>query len=224
MNKESDNLDVKLEQQKTLKDKLVLEQEKFNQHFETAKLQLELKFAEEKKELEEKVARGEMKRNELQRQKEDVEQREQRMLVGLQEFRVEEELRLRQMQEELIAVAQSLNAMMKEAIRKTEHRRRTHEDRILRVQKELDEKLLNEIKCLICSELMEFATVLNCGHTFCQHCVREWKKNKVECPICRAPITTEQRNPLVDDLIDIWFSSLSEETKNRRKEIIIKRR
>jgi hypothetical protein len=99
-------LDVKLEQQKTLKDKLVLEQEKFNQHFETAKLQLELKFAEEKKELEEKVARGEMKRNELQRQKEDVEQREQRMLVGLQEFRVEEELRLRQMQEELIAVAQ----------------------------------------------------------------------------------------------------------------------
>jgi hypothetical protein len=106
LEEESDNLDVKLEQQKTLKDKLVLEQEKFNQHFETAKLQLELKFAEEKKELEEKVAREEMKRNELQRQKEDVEQREQRMLVGLQEFRVEEELRLRQMQEELIAVAQ----------------------------------------------------------------------------------------------------------------------
>jgi hypothetical protein len=47
---------------------------------------------------------------------------------------------------------------MKEAIRKTEHRRRTHEDRILRVQKELDEKLLNEIKCLICSELMEFVS------------------------------------------------------------------
>jgi hypothetical protein len=99
-------LDVKLEQQKTLKDKLVLEQEKFNQHFETAKLQLELKFAEEKKELEEKVAREEMKRNELQRQKEDVEQREQRMLVLLQEFRVEEELRLRPMQEELFAVTQ----------------------------------------------------------------------------------------------------------------------
>ncbi len=99
-------MDVKLEQQKTLKDKLVLEQEKFNQHFETAKLQLELKFAEEKKELEEKVAREEMKRNELQRQKEDVEQREQRMLVLLQEFRVEEELRLRPMQEELFAVTQ----------------------------------------------------------------------------------------------------------------------
>ena len=81
-------MDVKLEQQKTLKDKLVLEQEKFNQHFETAKLQLELKFAEEKKELEEKVAREEMKRNELQRQKEDVEQREQRMSVSLHEFRV----------------------------------------------------------------------------------------------------------------------------------------
>jgi hypothetical protein len=68
-------LDVKLEQQKTLKDKLVLEQEKLNQHFETAKVQLELKFAQEKKELEEKVARGELEKNELQRQKEDVEQR-----------------------------------------------------------------------------------------------------------------------------------------------------
>jgi hypothetical protein len=85
LEEESDNLDVKLEQQKTLKDKLVLEQEKLNQHFETAKVQLELKFAQEKKELEEKVARGELEKNELQRQKEDV---EQRMSVSLHEFRV----------------------------------------------------------------------------------------------------------------------------------------
>lgn len=85
LEEESDNLDVRLEQQKTLKDKLVLEQEMLNEHFETAKTQLELKFAEEKKELEDKVARGEIEKNELQLQKEEV---EKRMAISLQEFRV----------------------------------------------------------------------------------------------------------------------------------------
>ncbi|XP_046447059.1 E3 ubiquitin-protein ligase rnf8-B-like isoform X2 [Daphnia pulex] len=328
LEEESDNLDVKLEQQKTLKDKLVLEQEKLNQHFETAKVQLELKFAEEKKELEEKVARGELEKNELQRQKEDV---EQRMSVSLQEFRdecekkklefeesvaranlekqklieqkelvvqqlireknvlqerleeesrlkeetmnelahikrshqsleqeleearrkieeeakqfqrkgSEDELRLRQMQEELAEREARLNAQEKQ-IAEIQELERVREE--LRVQKELNEQqqqasskacgdivgqmesiMENELQCGICSELMVFATSLNCMHTFCQHCVREWKKNKVECPICRAPITTEGRNLLVDNMIDAMVSSLSEETKNSRKKLVIQR-
>ncbi|EFX72095.1 hypothetical protein DAPPUDRAFT_326474 [Daphnia pulex] len=374
LEEESDNLDVKLEQQKTLKDKLVLEQEKLNQHFETAKVQLELKFAEEKKELEEKVARGEMEKNDLQRQKEDV---EQRMSVSLQEFRdecekkklefeesvaranlekqklieqkelvvqqliqeknvlqerleeesrlkeetmnelahikrshqsleqeleearrkideeakqfqrkgSEDELRLRQMQEELAEREARLNAQEKQiaeiqsraaiGLEMYETIQLLHQgqeiqnagnivvvmddgeatnqpslteqelERVreeLRVQKELNEQqqqasskacvdivghmesiMENELQCGICSELMVFATSLNCMHTFCQHCVREWKKNKVECPICRAPITTEGRNLLVDNMIDAMVSSLSEETKNRRKELVIQR-
>jgi hypothetical protein len=42
--------------------------------------------------------------------------------------------------------------MMNEAIRKTKYE--------LRVQKELDEKLLNKLKCLICSELLVFVSIL----------------------------------------------------------------
>lgn len=103
----------------------------------------------------------------------------------------------------------------------------------------------NELQCGICSELMVLvsfllafkmksgnndlivtilqATSLNCMHTFCQYCLNQWKKNKVECPICRTPITTEGRNLLVDNMIDAMLNSLSEEMQNRRKELVKQR-
>uniref|UniRef100_A0A0P5L0Q4 E3 ubiquitin-protein ligase CHFR n=1 Tax=Daphnia magna TaxID=35525 RepID=A0A0P5L0Q4_9CRUS len=374
LEEESDNLDAKLELQKSLKDKLVLEQEKLNEHFEKTKAVLESKFSEEKKELEEKVARGEMEKNELQRQKEDV---EKRMLISLQEFQVEcakkkiefeesvaranrekemlieqkelvvqqllreksvlqerleeesrlkeetmnelaqvkrshqsleqelnearrkieeetkqhqqkgseDELRLRQMQEELAEREARLNAKEREIVEiqsraaiglemyetiqllqqgqeientgnivvvmddgqasnlpslTEQELEKVREE--LRIQKELNEIqqrasskacvdivgqmesiMENELQCGICSELMVFATSLNCMHTFCQYCVQQWKKNKVECPICRAPITTEGRNLLVDNMIDAMVKTLSEETKNRRKELVRER-
>lgn len=44
-----------------------------------------------------------------------------------------------------------------------------------------------------------------------------------ECPICRAPITSEGRNLLVDNMIDAMVKTLSEETRNRRKELVHQR-
>ena len=82
---ENDNLDVKLREQASHKEKLILEQEKLNLHLETAKKELELKFAQEKKELEEKVVRGELEKTELQREKEVL---EHRMSQRFQEFQV----------------------------------------------------------------------------------------------------------------------------------------
>lgn len=61
-------------------------------------------------------------------------------------------------------------------------------------------------------------------HTFCQYCVNQWKKNKVECPICRAPITTEGRNLLVDNMIDAMVNSLSEDMKTGRKKLLEQRK
>lgn len=61
-------------------------------------------------------------------------------------------------------------------------------------------------------------------HTFCQYCVDQWKKNKVECPVCRAPITREGRNLIIDNMIDAMVSSLSEEIKNGRKKLLEQRR
>ena len=61
-------------------------------------------------------------------------------------------------------------------------------------------------------------------HTFCQFCISQWKKNKVECPICRAPIKTEGRSFVIDSAIDGIVSTLSEEMQQRRKELIQQRR
>ena len=71
--------------------------------------------------------------------------------------------------------------------------------------------------------LCKQATSLNCMHTFCQFCINQWKKNKVECPVCRAQITTEGRNLLIDNMIDAMVCTLSEEIRNRRKELVKQR-
>lgn len=82
---ENDSLDLKLEQQNTLKNKLLMEKAKLNDHLENVKVELELKFNKEKKELEERVARGEIEKNELQRENEVL---EERMLTSLKEIKV----------------------------------------------------------------------------------------------------------------------------------------
>lgn len=82
---ESDNLDVKLEQHKILKDSIITEQKKLTEQFENAKAQLEIKFANEKKEFEEKVARGMIEKSELQKEKEIL---EERMTKAFEEFQV----------------------------------------------------------------------------------------------------------------------------------------
>jgi len=61
-------------------------------------------------------------------------------------------------------------------------------------------------------------------HTFCQFCISQWKKNKVECPICRAPIKTEGRSFVIDSAIDGIVSTLSEDMQRRRKELVQQRR
>jgi len=88
----------------------------------------------------------------------------------------------------------------------------------------MEDVVENELQCGICSELLVFAVSLNCMHTFCQFCISQWKKNKVECPICRAPIKTEGRSFVIDSAIDGIVSTLSEEMQQRRKELIQQRR
>ena len=29
---------------------------------------------------------------------------------------------------------------------------------------------------------------INCGHSFCDHCIHEWKRKKNNCPVCRTTI------------------------------------
>lgn len=46
-------------------------------------------------------------------------------------------------------------------------------------------------KCPICME-RHCDYSLFCGHLFCELCVRQWKADSSECPICRAPLKGHQ--------------------------------
>merc|ERR1719228_1112375 len=75
-----------------------------------------------------------------------------------------------------------------------------------------------ELQCAICTELLIEATALNCSHSFCHYCIKEWRKQKQECPVCRKRITTETRALVLDSYIDRMVQHLSDEMKERRKQ------
>ena len=61
-------------------------------------------------------------------------------------------------------------------------------------------------------------------HTFCLYCINLWKANKLECPQCRQPITSEGRNLVVDNMIDAMVANMSEEVQSKRKELVESRK
>ncbi|KAI0200730.1 hypothetical protein F4808DRAFT_450707 [Astrocystis sublimbata] len=85
--------------------------------------------------------------------------------------------------------------------------------------------LEKELNCSICTELLfQPLTLLDCLHTFCGSCLRdwfEWQKTSAEnhptppapgatiftCPSCRAPVRDTRRNATVTSLLDIFLAS-----------------
>ena len=49
------------------------------------------------------------------------------------------------------------------------------------------EELDKQFQCGVCYELMVLPTSLNCGHSFCRHCLAWWydSSRQMECPACR---------------------------------------
>ena len=75
------------------------------------------------------------------------------------------------------------------------------------------------------------ATILNCSHTFCLSCIRQWKatndidlKTNELCPICRDKITTESRNAVVDNVVEKIIETLSCDEQKQRSHLIEERR
>ncbi|KAK6201133.1 associated with histones/Spt16/Pob3 [Scheffersomyces amazonensis] len=60
------------------------------------------------------------------------------------------------------------------------------------IDHELTSNLLSKIslstECSICSDTMNIPYTLECGHTFCYECLKNWFKNKLNCPSCRFDI------------------------------------
>ncbi|XP_023270700.1 E3 ubiquitin-protein ligase RNF8 isoform X3 [Seriola lalandi dorsalis] len=98
-----------------------------------------------------------------------------------------------------------------------------------RAQKEevvtqVTEVLENELQCIICSELFIEAVILNCAHSFCCHCINQWRKKKNECPICRQAIQSQTRCLALDNCIDRMVENLSLDMKTRRQTLITERK
>lgn len=51
-------------------------------------------------------------------------------------------------------------------------------------------------KCTLCLEVFKDPSVTSCGHVFCWVCVRDWVREKPECPLCRQDVLLSKVLPL----------------------------
>jgi len=66
--------------------------------------------------------------------------------------------------------------------------------------------------CAVCHDVLKEASSLNCGHTFCDGCVKSLRNRRINtggiarirksCPNCRATITSSNPNYVVREIID----------------------
>ena len=69
----------------------------------------------------------------------------------------------------------------------------------------------SQLQCPVCSEVIVGATTINCGHTFCEFCLREWQKKKSNCPLCRTDIKHKVAVRILDEFTDKLYQQLTNE-------------
>jgi hypothetical protein len=105
-------------------------------------------------------------------------------------------------------------AKLAEELRKIDEATRKEEFRQSRIADALDgecticlesmdkDKDKNAIeKCLSCLEEKDIPSQLPCDHFFHGKCIKNWKKQRNECPLCRLPITSRQSS---DDYLNYY--------------------
>lgn len=81
-----------------------------------------------------------------------------------------------------------------------------------------------ELECSICTEILyQPLTILNCLHTFCGSCLKEWfhhqhrkasssrsspsSANPYSCPTCRAEVRDVHHNATVSNLLELFLAA-----------------
>ncbi|XP_010191354.1 PREDICTED: bifunctional apoptosis regulator [Mesitornis unicolor] len=86
-----------------------------------------------------------------------------------------------------------------------------------RAAPELDRQIsVSEFLCHCCYDILVNPTTLNCGHSFCRHCLALWwvSSKKNECPECREKWEGFPKvNILLRDVIEKLFSDAIEQRK-----------
>ena len=95
------------------------------------------------------------------------------------------------------------------------------------------EKFLKNLKCAICHDVLIDATVTNCGHSFCEWCIKKWENEKFDilangdeklpkCPMCNTEFETLSSNHMLKNHIEEMCNLLlSEEDKSDRQKTMI---
>ena len=66
--------------------------------------------------------------------------------------------------------------------------------------------------CAICTEKIKDSVELECHHSFCRECLREWFKSKKICPICRA---SSNKFPEIESTgIDYEYEEYTDDNNN----------
>ena len=85
---------------------------------------------------------------------------------------------------------------------------------------------LVELECEICRSLLMEPVWINCGHTFCALCIKQWIVKKSECPKCREEISSPPTRAVsTENLINaLYFDGIGKELINNRKELLSQRK
>ncbi|KAK3542468.1 hypothetical protein QTP86_025875 [Hemibagrus guttatus] len=196
-------MEVLQEQMKLLRAELKSQQELAQQRMEI----LERSVCEEERRL--ATERSQQKEDGLKKQLEDALKEQRRVIEDLKHER-------EGFQEVLQAKDKEL-----EVTKEEKERARAQKEEVVT---QMTEVLENELQCIICAELFIEAVTLSCAHSFCQHCIADWRRRKDECPICRQPIVSQARSLVLDNCIDRMVENLSTEMRERRTILISQRK
>ncbi|XP_067010197.1 E3 ubiquitin-protein ligase rnf8 isoform X2 [Anabrus simplex] len=138
----------------------------------------------------------------------------------LQEKEQEKERVLRQHQEELDShtsfTLQALQEELEASVNASTTCMTATEDIIRTVGSTMRE----EFECKICYELFITPMTLNCSHSFCEFCIKQWRVHSSNCPQCRQTITSQTRARAIENFIERMISNLTEDLKERRNDLI----